>query len=50
MKEAFAHPFTLAADLLENGTRVSDVKFIGVERFGNIGILEYILELINSIL
>ena len=49
MKSAFAHPSTLTADLLENGTRVDDVKFIGIERFG-MGILEYILEFINSIL
>ena len=49
MNFAYGHPFTIAADLLENGTSVMDVKFIGIERYGNLGIIDIILEFIQSI-
>lgn len=49
MKDAFAHPFTLAADLLENGTSSQNVKFIGIERVGNTGIIDIILEVLESL-
>ena len=49
MKEVFAHPSTIAADLLENGTSVTDVRFIGVEKYGNLGIIDIILEFISSL-
>jgi len=49
MEQAFAHPFTLAADLLVNGTRAVDVTFIGVQRFGNTGIIGMIIEFFNSL-
>lgn len=49
MNLAYGHPFTISADLLENGTRVEDVKFIGIERFGNIGIIDLILEFIQAL-
>ena len=50
MKLAFGHPFTLAADILENGTQVPDVKFIGIERYGNTGIFELLLDFVEPLL
>jgi hypothetical protein len=50
MKLAFAHPFTLSADLLENGTQITDVKFIGIERYGNIGILDLLSDVIGPVI
>ncbi len=32
--EAFAHPCTTDAELIENGTLMNDVKFIGVQSCG----------------
>lgn len=49
MEFAYAHPFTIAADLFTNGTRVTDVKFVGVERFGNTGILEILINFFSSL-
>lgn len=49
MEFAYAHPFTLAAELLENGIPVDNVRFIGIDRFGNIGIIELILEFFQTI-
>jgi len=49
MKLAFAHPFTMAADLLEDGIPVNDVKFIGIERFGESGIIGMILEFFQAL-
>lgn len=46
MDLVYGHPFTISADLLENGTSMENVKFIGIERFGNIGI---ILEFIQAL-
>lgn len=49
MEFAFAHPFTEAADLLNNGIPADNVKFIGIERLGNTGIIELILEFFQTL-
>ena len=46
---AYGHPATLAADLLVNGTRLNNVRFFGIERFGDTGIINLILEFFQSI-
>ena len=50
MKLVFAHPSMVSADLLENGTSVPGVRFFGIERYGDMGIIDIILEFIQSIL